>query len=129
MPAMLSFNLIISLPTSLTLFRCVYQYTEMPVYLNLYTPALDWILQCAAYRATDDVMTEILGVFSRSGNSALLLNSIISSFSPEYIAARCKRRWNHQLIYIYIEMYVYVDIYGDGMNMYMCVCVCAYLRQ
>lgn len=64
------------------------QRVEMPVYLNLFTPALDWILQCASYQATDAVLTEILGVFAQSGNSALLLNSIISSFAPEYIAAR-----------------------------------------
>jgi hypothetical protein len=65
---------------------------EMPAYLNLYTPALDWILQCAAFRATETVLADILNMYARSGNSALLLNSIISSFAPEYISSRCVSR-------------------------------------
>eukprot|EP00058_Branchiostoma_floridae_P021627 XP_002607117.1 hypothetical protein BRAFLDRAFT_68089 [Branchiostoma floridae] len=64
------------------------QQLEMAQYLHLYTPALDWILQCVAHRASEDTMTEVLEHCKKQCNSALLLNSIMSAFKPDYIASR-----------------------------------------
>jgi len=64
------------------------QRLEMPQYLQLYPPALDWILQCIAQKSPESTITDILNRCKQECNSALLLNSIITAFKPEYIAER-----------------------------------------
>ncbi|XP_041062285.1 VPS35 endosomal protein-sorting factor-like isoform X2 [Carcharodon carcharias] len=64
------------------------QRVEIPVYLTLYTPAIDWILQCIAYRAPEALLTEMMDRCKKLGNNALLLNSVMSAFRPEFIATR-----------------------------------------
>eukprot|EP00730_Choanoeca_flexa_P009278 TRINITY_DN12619_c0_g2_i1.p1 TRINITY_DN12619_c0_g2~~TRINITY_DN12619_c0_g2_i1.p1 ORF type:complete len:975 (+),score=240.51 TRINITY_DN12619_c0_g2_i1:138-3062(+) len=55
-------------------------------YLNLYVPALDWILQCVAYKADRANFDEVLGSCQKLEASSLLLNAIMSAFPPEYVA-------------------------------------------
>ncbi|XP_046855573.1 VPS35 endosomal protein-sorting factor-like isoform X2 [Xenia sp. Carnegie-2017] len=57
-------------------------------YLQLYTPALDWIVQCIAFKSPEEVLTEILNHCRKDCNSALILNSIVSAFRPSYTSAR-----------------------------------------
>ncbi|XP_063286402.1 VPS35 endosomal protein-sorting factor-like [Pelobates fuscus] len=64
------------------------QAVEIPIYLTLYSPAIDWILQCIAYRAPEALLTEMMERCKKLGNNALLLNSIMSAFRAEFIAAR-----------------------------------------
>ena len=64
------------------------QKIEMPRYLTLFSPALDWLLQCIANKSTEKTLMDILEKSRKSCNNALLLNSIISTFKPEYIATR-----------------------------------------
>ncbi|KAK3583633.1 hypothetical protein CHS0354_039460 [Potamilus streckersoni] len=64
------------------------QKLEMPRYLTLFSPALDWILQCIAHRTAESTLLEVLEKCQKQCNSALLLNSLISAFKPEYVAAR-----------------------------------------
>ncbi|GJQ78307.1 hypothetical protein Trydic_g22145 [Trypoxylus dichotomus] len=65
------------------------QNMDYPVYLTLYTPALDFILQAMACGATDTLLAQLLERCYRQGNSALLLNSIMAVFKPMYVANRC----------------------------------------
>eukprot|EP01132_Coremiostelium_polycephalum_P003249 gene3249-4069_t len=53
-------------------------------YLGLYSPSLEWLLQCLSHRGDPGILEEVLTLFRESKNS-LLLNHIISSFPPEYI--------------------------------------------
>ncbi|PIK41137.1 putative UPF0505 protein C16orf62 [Apostichopus japonicus] len=64
------------------------QRLDMPSYLHLYSPALDWLLQCIAFKAAENTLTEILGKCKKHCNNALLLNSIMSAFKPEFISRR-----------------------------------------
>ncbi|XP_020613263.1 UPF0505 protein C16orf62-like [Orbicella faveolata] len=64
------------------------QRLEMPQYLQLYPPALDWILQCIAQKSPESTLTDILNRCEKQCNSALLLNSVITAYKPEYIAER-----------------------------------------
>ncbi|KAK2564040.1 VPS35 endosomal protein-sorting factor-like [Acropora cervicornis] len=64
------------------------QQLEMPQYLQLYPPALDWILQCIAQKSPESTISDILDRCKEECNSALLLNSIVTAFKPEYIAER-----------------------------------------
>ncbi|GIY19382.1 VPS35 endosomal protein-sorting factor-like [Caerostris darwini] len=64
------------------------QNLDFPTYLTLYPPALDWILQCVVYKASEPVLKEVLHKCKMQCNSALLLNSVMSAFKPEYIAKR-----------------------------------------
>ncbi|XP_052263042.1 VPS35 endosomal protein-sorting factor-like isoform X1 [Dreissena polymorpha] len=64
------------------------QKLEMPRYLTLFSPGLDWLLQCIANKASDESLTDILHKSRQQCNSALLLNSLISAFKPQYIASR-----------------------------------------
>ncbi|XP_075221178.1 VPS35 endosomal protein-sorting factor-like isoform X2 [Lycorma delicatula] len=64
------------------------QKIDMYTYLNLYTPALDWIMQGLAHNAPESLLVELLGKCYQKANSALLLNTIMTSFRPLYIASR-----------------------------------------
>ncbi|XP_048575354.1 VPS35 endosomal protein-sorting factor-like isoform X2 [Nematostella vectensis] len=64
------------------------QRLEMHQYLQLYPPALDWVLQCVAHGTPESTLTDILERCKEECNSALLLNSIILAFKPEYITQR-----------------------------------------
>lgn len=66
----------------------VVQCVEIPLYLTLYSPAIDWILQCIAYRAPEALLTEMMERCKKLGNNALLLNSVMSAFRAEFIATR-----------------------------------------
>uniref|UniRef100_A0A8C5QFY2 VPS35 endosomal protein-sorting factor-like n=1 Tax=Leptobrachium leishanense TaxID=445787 RepID=A0A8C5QFY2_9ANUR len=64
------------------------QMVEIPIYLTLYSPAIDWMLQCIAYRAPEALLTEMMERCKKLGNNALLLNSVMCAFREEFIAAR-----------------------------------------
>ncbi|XP_077595458.1 VPS35 endosomal protein-sorting factor-like [Stigmatopora nigra] len=64
------------------------QRVEMPEYLTLYSPAINWILQCSAYRAPESRLTEMMERCKKLGNNALLLNSVMRAFRAEFVAAR-----------------------------------------
>ncbi|KAM4715602.1 VPS35 endosomal protein-sorting factor-like isoform 2-T2 [Anableps anableps] len=64
------------------------QKVEVPVYLTLYSPAINWILQCIAYRAPEQLLTEMMERCKMMANNALLLNSIMRAFRPEFVATR-----------------------------------------
>lgn len=61
---------------------------EASTYFNLFVPALDWLLQCVAYRAPESVLETILAQCKAQSNNALLLNAIMSSFPPDFISGR-----------------------------------------
>ncbi|KAE8284508.1 hypothetical protein D5F01_LYC17841 [Larimichthys crocea] len=68
--------------------QLVLQRVEVPEYLTLYSPAINWILQCIAYRAPELLLTEMMDRCKKLGNNALLLNSVMRAFRPEFVAAR-----------------------------------------
>ncbi|XP_026472409.1 UPF0505 protein C16orf62 homolog [Ctenocephalides felis] len=67
--------------------QCV-QSIEISAYFNLFNPALDWILQNVAARASESTLDHILDTCIEKQNSGILLNNIMCSFKPEYIAKR-----------------------------------------
>ncbi|XP_059180994.1 VPS35 endosomal protein-sorting factor-like isoform X2 [Centropristis striata] len=68
--------------------QLVLQRVEVPEYLTLYSPAINWILQCIAYRAPEPLLTEMMERCKKLGNNALLLNSVMRAFRSEFVAAR-----------------------------------------
>uniref|UniRef100_A0A3Q3J5X5 VPS35 endosomal protein-sorting factor-like n=1 Tax=Monopterus albus TaxID=43700 RepID=A0A3Q3J5X5_MONAL len=68
--------------------QLVQQRVEVPEYLTLYSPAISWILQCIAYRAPEPLLMEMMERCKKLGNNALLLNSVMRAFRPEFVAAR-----------------------------------------
>ncbi|KAK0049257.1 UPF0505 protein [Biomphalaria pfeifferi] len=64
------------------------QKLDMPRYLTLFSPALDWILQCLAHNASETLLNETLERCKEQCNNALMINSIMSAFQPQYIANR-----------------------------------------
>ncbi|XP_042364506.1 VPS35 endosomal protein-sorting factor-like isoform X2 [Plectropomus leopardus] len=68
--------------------QLVLQRVEVPEYLTLYSPAINWILQCIAYRAPEPLLTEMMERCKKLGNNALLLNSVMRAFRAEFVAAR-----------------------------------------
>eukprot|EP00043_Microstomoeca_roanoka_P016135 m.163872 g.163872 ORF g.163872 m.163872 type:complete len:929 (+) comp16396_c7_seq1:53-2839(+) len=63
----------------------------MAEYLNLYTPALDWIMQCVAHKADDPTLHAILDACQSTKNSSVLLNGVIASFPPQYVSSRASQ--------------------------------------
>lgn len=63
------------------------QSLDMPTYMQLFPPAIDWLLQCISYKATDVALNDIMEK-CKSVNSALILNSVMSAFNPKYISSR-----------------------------------------
>nr|XP_031837161.1 VPS35 endosomal protein sorting factor-like isoform X1 [Nomia melanderi] len=57
-------------------------------YLNLYSPALDWILQILVATTPENLLEDVLSQSKKQTNSSLLLNSILIAFKPSYIAVR-----------------------------------------
>uniref|UniRef100_A0A2K5S8X3 VPS35 endosomal protein-sorting factor-like n=1 Tax=Cebus imitator TaxID=2715852 RepID=A0A2K5S8X3_CEBIM len=68
--------------------QLVVQGVELPSYLPLYPPAMDWIFQCISYHAPETLLTEMMERCKKLGNNALLLNSVMSAFRAEFIATR-----------------------------------------
>ncbi|XP_062331258.1 VPS35 endosomal protein-sorting factor-like isoform X1 [Osmerus eperlanus] len=68
--------------------QLVLQRVEVPVYLTLYSPAINWILQCVAYKAPEALLTEMMERCKKLGNNALLLNSVMWAFRAEFVATR-----------------------------------------
>ncbi|XP_059611649.1 VPS35 endosomal protein sorting factor-like [Phlebotomus argentipes] len=64
------------------------QRLEMPTYLSLYIPALDWIMQGMAVHTPDAVLDQILDKCLAQKNNGLLLNSVMTSFSCNFISRR-----------------------------------------
>jgi len=56
-------------------------------YIDLLTPAVDWILQCVAFQSPKDVLQTILDKYTQHCNSSIVLDSILTSFPPEYVSA------------------------------------------
>ncbi|XP_033326331.2 VPS35 endosomal protein-sorting factor-like [Megalopta genalis] len=57
-------------------------------YLNLYSPALDWILQILVATTPENQLEGVISQCRKQKNSSLLLNSVLTAFKPSYIAAR-----------------------------------------
>lgn len=59
---------------------------SFPDYMKLYSPSLEWQLQCIAHGAPNATLESILDKYTENKN-AVVLNHIISSFHPDFIAS------------------------------------------
>ncbi|XP_063972695.1 VPS35 endosomal protein-sorting factor-like isoform X1 [Diachasmimorpha longicaudata] len=84
---LLTYHQLFSHSTKMELSR---QNISLFSYLNLYTPALDWILQIMT-RSTcsESFLGEVLSKCKQQDNGALLLNAVLGAFKPAYVATRC----------------------------------------
>ncbi|ENN72973.1 hypothetical protein YQE_10404, partial [Dendroctonus ponderosae] len=64
------------------------QNISIPIYMTLYTPALDYIMEAVVQHSPESVLSELLEECKRYSNSSLILNTIMSGFKPTYIAQR-----------------------------------------
>lgn len=69
--------------------QLVVQRVELPEYLTLYSPAINWILQCIAYRAPEANVSSILSPFiklkKRSDFSAKIKSMFFVGFFPVFV--------------------------------------------
>lgn len=63
------------------------QRLDVPEYLFLYAPAIEWILQCLSHQAKDVTLDDVLSQVKDSTSSAIVLNAVLCSFRPEYISS------------------------------------------
>lgn len=64
------------------------QNIDLTVYLSLYNPTLDFIVQNFASFASDVMLEDLLNQCSDKKNNSLLLITLMHSFRPEFIAVR-----------------------------------------
>lgn len=64
------------------------QNIDLSVYLSLYNPALDWIVQNFSSNVNDVVLESLLNQCKEKKNNSLLLMTAMHSFRPEFLAAR-----------------------------------------
>lgn len=64
------------------------QNIDLSVYLSLYNPALDWIVQNFSSTAGDIVLEDLLNQCREKKNNSLLLITLLHSFRPEFISTR-----------------------------------------
>ncbi|KAL3286689.1 hypothetical protein HHI36_001184 [Cryptolaemus montrouzieri] len=57
-------------------------------YLDLFSPALDFIMEIVTSKATNSRLDDIFLQCIEKGKSSLLLNTIITVFKPNYVASR-----------------------------------------
>ena len=65
-------------------------------YLELYSPAIDWVLQCVSSNQPVEYSNQILEKFDNVTTenyvvSGLLINSMMSSFEPNFISSIAPR--------------------------------------
>ncbi|KAF7273553.1 hypothetical protein GWI33_013750 [Rhynchophorus ferrugineus] len=65
------------------------QKMTVPMYVTLYTPALDYIMEVITLYSLDTALTDLLSKCKKYSNSSLILNTIMSGFKPAYISERC----------------------------------------
>eukprot|EP00002_Diphylleia_rotans_P012179 TRINITY_DN2382_c0_g1_i2.p1 TRINITY_DN2382_c0_g1~~TRINITY_DN2382_c0_g1_i2.p1 ORF type:complete len:995 (-),score=236.10 TRINITY_DN2382_c0_g1_i2:586-3570(-) len=58
----------------------------VPEFVDLYTPGLEWLLQCLGFKATEELFKKIIQLYEQNASNSLILNCILSSFPPQYIA-------------------------------------------
>ncbi len=88
-------NQLLSVPVQQTLNGQKVDYRH---YYTLFTPALDWMLACALYKADGRLLEEVVDVFrglnsnssSSSSCSSLLLNSLLTAYPPAFILAHLR---------------------------------------
>ncbi|CAG2109601.1 unnamed protein product [Medioppia subpectinata] len=71
------------------------QRIDYSVYYTLYSPALDWIVYCIAYKASTGLLIDTIQQFEHNSNtnlddscSALILNSLLTCFPSQLIASK-----------------------------------------
>ncbi|CAK8684337.1 unnamed protein product [Clavelina lepadiformis] len=64
------------------------QKLDMPTYLSLYKPALEWMISCLAHKAHEATLNEVTERCYKNISSLLLLNCCITAFNAEYVATR-----------------------------------------
>jgi hypothetical protein len=64
------------------------QNIDLTVYLSLYNPTIEFILQNFTSTASDVLLEDLLNQCSDKKNNSLLLITLMHSFRPEFIAAR-----------------------------------------
>jgi hypothetical protein len=64
------------------------QSLDMSKYLNLFVPAVEWMMQCLAHRASEADLENILTLIKEKTTSGLVYNAVINSFKPEFTANR-----------------------------------------
>ncbi|KAI6660497.1 hypothetical protein LOD99_14081 [Oopsacas minuta] len=57
-------------------------------FASLFVPGVEWILQCLAFKANENVFDEIIEAIKESTNNSLVLNALMSMFPPIFISAR-----------------------------------------
>ncbi|XP_026666628.1 UPF0505 protein C16orf62 homolog isoform X2 [Ceratina calcarata] len=62
--------------------------TQCLLNTNLYSPALDWILQVLVATSSESFLDQILVRCKHIPTNSILLNSILTAFKPSYIAVR-----------------------------------------
>ena len=94
-------NQLLSVPVQQTLNGQKVDYRH---YYTLFTPALDWMLACALYKADGRLLEEVVDVFrglnssssssstssSSCSCSSLLLNSLLTAYPPAFILAHLR---------------------------------------
>jgi len=58
---------------------------ELSEYMDLYSPAVEWILQCLSHRAEEAALRAVLKKYQEL-NNAMLLSHILTSFEPSFIS-------------------------------------------
>ncbi|KJE94840.1 hypothetical protein CAOG_005411 [Capsaspora owczarzaki ATCC 30864] len=64
------------------------QNVDLGSYLNLYAPAVEWLLNCIAYRAPEATLEKILKQYNDQCKSAVVLNAILTAFRPTYVSSQ-----------------------------------------
>ncbi|ETO21304.1 hypothetical protein RFI_15900 [Reticulomyxa filosa] len=59
-------------------------------YIDLYSPALDWIIQCIGYKAREEEFFGLLQRYKDGWNNSIILLHILSQFESSYISKHCK---------------------------------------
>mmetsp|Transcript_29295 Transcript_29295/g.41243 ORF Transcript_29295/g.41243 Transcript_29295/m.41243 type:complete len:982 (+) Transcript_29295:64-3009(+) len=70
------------------------RHITFPQYLNLFSPALDWVLQCLGLAAPVEIFHHVLGKYKEC-NNPVLLKHIISSFQSTMIASNARLITSH----------------------------------
>lgn len=59
-------------------------------YFDLFSPAIDWLIECLANRATPGLLNAVLSKY-RDSNDGLILNHVLNNFSPSLLSPEARK--------------------------------------
>ena len=75
-------------------------------YIDLFTPCLDWIVQCIGYKSNEEEFFGLVQRYKEGWNNSIILLHILAKFENKFISKHAKGV--SRLIKVYLNKYIFI---------------------